>query len=88
MTVFEKLDAMVESALPFVRQWADSEVNRAVGGLPRWRLHDGFPGCFEVPLDSGSGAVLAARVLISDEQATQDLTLRVGFVIDLILPRW
>lgn len=31
---------------------------------------------------------LAAKVLISDEQATQDLTLRVGFVIDLILPRW
>ena len=83
MADFGKLDHMVESALPFVSQWATLEVNRA-------QLEVCLAGTFTIAFRVASKyhwtlvTVLcspAAKVLIPDEEAAQDLS-PAGWVCD------
>ena len=83
MADFGKLDNMVESALPFVRQWATLEVRRAqlevcLAGTSTiaFRVASKFHWSLVTVLCS-----IAANVLIPAEEAAQDLS-PAGWVCD------
>ena len=75
MTDFAKLEAMVDSALPFVREWASDDHRRA-------HLEICLAGCAAVARHLASRfhwtlisvlCSLAAKVLITQEEAQADL---------------
>ena len=76
MTDFAKLDAMVDSALPFVREWASDEHHKA-------HLEVALAGASAVALHLASRfhwalmavlCALASKVLITQEEAQADLS--------------
>ena len=87
MTDFAKLEAMVDSALPFVRDWASDEHRRA-------HLEICLAGCSAVALHLASKyhwtliavlCSLAAKVLITQEEAQSDLAPS-GWITDRTHP--